>query len=461
MQSSALADFDVLTAPVEADGSRTFQLDVIYGDNAASVPSLGFELHMDGAKLEFLGVENAIGFLQGAALAPAASSLVQTSYADYRSNVGPVPDDGDEATDSLIYPGWSAIIGGVLDSATLDSPARVVTLNFKWKPGAAGNTNLNFTANPASLTAINSYTLTSLNIQGPPLAGISVSPENMMETDSPATVSVSCGLSRPALEATTCTLGVGAGSTAANPGDYAVAPAIAGETITIAKDAASATKDFTVTPNLAGGGGTIDFELTAAVADGDPVARDGQPATFTIIAPGLVIGELNGPVGENLSNRGGTLVLRARPQSDSVVVDLSATVGADEIVLNPAKLTFTTANWDTPQGFFVRGENDDYDDGDQPFTVAFAINDSETMDTNYHGISETLTGVNIDDDVALLTASAAPKVVSEQGSAQMVDITVGLTNGILVEADTTVTLALGTGTFAGTATVPADFAAIT
>ncbi|MDA7995726.1 MAG: hypothetical protein MPK01_05585, partial [Gammaproteobacteria bacterium] len=107
--------------------------------------------------------------------------------------------------------------------------------------------------------------------------------------------------------------------------------------------------------------------------------------------------------------------------------------------------------------------DDRYDDGDQPFKVLFAVNESMTTDTNYHGISAEFTGVNIDNEVAALTVSSSPTVVSEQGGANSVAVTVGLTGGILVEADTTVTLAEATGTFfpAGTATAPGDYAAIT
>ncbi|MDA7962243.1 MAG: hypothetical protein MPK36_06750, partial [Gammaproteobacteria bacterium] len=264
------------------------------------------------------------------------------------------------------------------------------------------------------------------------------------------------------LEDTACTLGVGDGSTADPDDDYRVEPALANATITIPKDMESADSVFTFTPNIAGDGGTIDVELSNAVAGGEQVIRDGRPATFIIFAPGLIPGPLNGPVGEVLGNRRAALQLRAQPTSD-VVIDLTVTEGADEIVLNPATMTFTTTGWSRPQEFFIRGVDDRYDDGDQPFKVLFAVNESMTTDTNYHGISAEFTGVNIDNDVAALTVSSSPTVVSEQGGANSVAVTVGLTGGILVEADTTVTLAEATGTFfpAGTATAPGDYAAIT
>ena len=165
-QSSALAAFDVLSSPLESDGSRNFKVDVMYGDNITEAQQVAFEVHMDSSKLELVGVENVASVL---GLNPVADTFMQTSYAEYASAIGAVPDDGDATTDSLIYPTWSALgIGmGVFDAATLTSPLRIVTLNFKWKAGVAGNTKLNFTAAAASLTAIDSYTLTSLTVQGP------------------------------------------------------------------------------------------------------------------------------------------------------------------------------------------------------------------------------------------------------------------------------------------------------
>ena len=162
-QSAALTVLD-------AGSSRAgnFKVDVMYGDDAAAVRALLFELHMDSAKLELRGVENVAPAYFSADTNPA--SLAQTAYADYHSLIGGrVPDDGDDATDSLIYPGWGALRGGIFDSATLTSPQRLLTLNLRWKPGAVGRAKLNFTTDAGGLDLpdIRDYTLTSLTVQGP------------------------------------------------------------------------------------------------------------------------------------------------------------------------------------------------------------------------------------------------------------------------------------------------------
>ncbi|MDA8031986.1 MAG: hypothetical protein MPK62_12865, partial [Alphaproteobacteria bacterium] len=171
-QSSALSTFDLLSVPAESDGSRTFSVDVMYGDDAASIGTVGFEVHMESEKMELVSVEN----LAVAGLSPEANpmSLLQVSYADFRSFVGrDALDDGDMETDSLIYPTWGSILGPTaffFGTATLAAPVRMMTLNFKWKGGVAGNANLNFAVNSAVEPNVDDYTLTSLAVQGPPLA---------------------------------------------------------------------------------------------------------------------------------------------------------------------------------------------------------------------------------------------------------------------------------------------------
>ena len=443
--TTPLSNFDALTVAAESDGTRTFQLDLIY--QTSSAPIAGITAFMNFLEEDFEIVE--------------ISNVLIAAFVMPNPATGLVVADREETLDGVRYAkayelNWAAI-STLLGVPVANTYVRLLTATIKLKK-TAGDTTVNFSGNPGA-----NVVGTELTIQGPPLASVSITPRTMQEIEPFKVTTVTCGLSRPALADTACTLGVGDGSTADPVDDYRVEPALANATITIPKDMESADSVFTFTPNIAGDGGTIDVELSNAVAGGEQVVRDGRPATFIIFAPGLIPGPLNGPVGEVLGNRGGTLQLRAEPRSD-VIIDLTVTEGADEIDVNPkTPLTFTTANWSQPQNFFVRGVDDRYDDGDQPFKIVFAVNEGMTRDDNYHDISAEVTGVNIDNDVAALTVSSSPTVVSEQGGANSVAVTVGLTGGILVEADTTVTLAEATGTFfpAGTATAPGDYAAIT
>ncbi|MDA8031987.1 MAG: hypothetical protein MPJ22_10180, partial [Pirellulales bacterium] len=166
-QSAALTVFDAGALRAQRDGSRNFKVDVMYGDDAARTFIVKFQLHMDGEKLELVRAENPAR----AQLFPSQNpvSLVQTAYADYQSAVGPAPDDGDETTGTLIYPGWGELTPrGIFPSATRTAPVRLLTLNLKWKPGAVGSAKLNFTADTREISGIDAYDALSLTVQGPP-----------------------------------------------------------------------------------------------------------------------------------------------------------------------------------------------------------------------------------------------------------------------------------------------------
>ena len=446
--TTPLSNFDALTVAAESDGTRTFQLDLIY--QTSSAPIAGITAFMNFLEEDFEIVE--------------ISNVLIAAFVMPNPATGLVVAGREETLDGVRYAkayelNWAAITS-LLGVPLADTYVRLLTATIKLKK-TAGDTTVNFSGNPGK-----DIVGTELTIQGPPLARAGVSPENMMETDAATTAAVTCALSRPALADTACTLAIGAGD-ATDPADYSVSPALAGATITIPKGETSASKDFTITPNLAGDGGTIEIELANVVAAGEQVVRDPQPALFEIIAPDLVVSPLRDPIDERGRTRGIKMKLRTQPRSGNVVVDLSSS-DTGEATVRPAKLTYTAANWNRDQNVFIEGVNDLYDDGDQPFTLTFAVNATETDDDNYHGVVQTLDAVNVDTERNVrLQASATPLVLSEQGGAQDVEITVRLMGHRLgvaglypvqVETDTAVALALGTGTYAGTATSPADFA---
>ena len=167
-QSAALTVLDAGALRAQSDGTRNFKVDVMYGDDAARVSVVKFQLHMDGKKLELIGAENPAPAEYFPAQNP--PSLLQTAYADYQSVVGlPAADDGDQTTDTLIYPGWGDLRGGIFNSASLASPARLLTLHLKWKAGATGGAKLNFAIDSADAKLLggNAYAFTSLTVRGP------------------------------------------------------------------------------------------------------------------------------------------------------------------------------------------------------------------------------------------------------------------------------------------------------
>src|SRR4029079_17596616 len=91
------------------------------------------------------------------------------------------------------------------------------------------------------------------------------------------------------------------------------------------------------------------------------------------------------------------------PTAD-VTIGLS-TNDATEGTVAPATLTFTSANWDTPQTVTVTGVNDDLDDGDISYLVVLAA--SVSADPAYNGQDAAdIPALNLDDDTAGITVSS-------------------------------------------------------
>ena len=76
-----------------------------------------------------------------------------------------------------------------------------------------------------------------------------------------------------------------------------------------------------------------------------------------------------------------TVVLNTQPTAN-VTIGLSSS-DTTEGTVGPASLTFTTANWNTPQTVTVTGVNDDVDDGDVAYTIVTAA--ATSSDSNYSG----------------------------------------------------------------------------
>ncbi|MCO4746055.1 MAG: hypothetical protein KC912_14765 [Proteobacteria bacterium] len=90
-----------------------------------------------------------------------------------------------------------------------------------------------------------------------------------------------------------------------------------------------------------------------------------------------------------------TVVLGTAPSADVTIPVASA--NTDEGEVSVASLTFTTANWDTPQTVDVTGVDDDLVDGDIVFMVELAA--ATSADTAYAGVDATDVEVtNFDDD---------------------------------------------------------------
>lgn len=117
------------------------------------------------------------------------------------------------------------------------------------------------------------------------------------------------------------------------------------------------------------------------------------------------------------SEAGGTttfsVVLTSRP-SDDVTIPISSSNKA-EGTLTQSQLVFTSSSWNTAQVVTVHGENDKIADGPQTYTIVLGL--SKSNDKAYDKLDpDDVTVVNVDDDVAGITVSAASGPTGEDGT---------------------------------------------
>ena len=113
-----------------------------------------------------------------------------------------------------------------------------------------------------------------------------------------------------------------------------------------------------------------------------------------------------------------TVVLNAQPTTDVVLTISSADTGEATVT---SSLTFTSANWDTPQNVTVTGADDDIVDGSVTSTITVAINDGSS-DDNFDAVAnQTVSVTTTDDDVAGFTIAETDGStgVTEAGSTDL------------------------------------------
>jgi len=201
------------------------------------------------------------------------------------------------------------------------------------------------------------------------------------------------------------------------------------------------TVNYAVTGGTAVGGGT-DYTLangTATITAGnltttidavivnDPVDESNETIIVTISSPtNAVLGAntvhtytiqdndtagitVNPTVGLVTSEAGATdtftVVLDSKPTAD-VSIGISSSDIIEGTVL-PASLTFTAANWNTPQTVTVTGADDAADDGDIAYNILTAA--AVSADANYNALNaDDVSATNTDNDTAVVVEVAPP-----------------------------------------------------
>jgi hypothetical protein len=117
----------------------------------------------------------------------------------------------------------------------------------------------------------------------------------------------------------------------------------------------------------------------------------------TLPTPGITLGTVSNNTNETGTTATFTAVLNIEPATDVVLNITSGDTG--EVTISPATLTFTNANWNTPQTITATGVDDVLADGNVVVTITVAIDDA-LSDNDYNPVADVTTIViNEDDDL--------------------------------------------------------------
>jgi hypothetical protein len=199
--------------------------------------------------------------------------------------------------------------------------------------------------------------------------------------------------------------------------------------------------------------GTVNVSFTVSVVDAssddafDPVSdvivaaivRDNDFAGLAVVQSGGTTDVTEGGATDSF-----TVALTAQPTSDVVVSVTSGNTA--QTTGSPSTLTFTSANWNTPQTVTATAVNDDLVDGtvNVPFTLA--VVDASSDDAFDSVVDVTVTVITRDNDVAGLTVveSGGTTDVTEGGATDsftvaltaqpLSDVVVSVTSGNTAQA---------------------------
>jgi hypothetical protein len=165
------------------------------------------------------------------------------------------------------------------------------------------------------------------------------------------------------------------------------------------------------------GSGNVSFtqSLSASVAAGEKISAtatdsSGNTSEFALCATAVASGITVTPTsGLTTTEAGGTatftVALNSQPTAD-VTIGLSSS-DTTEGTVSPASLTFTTANWSTPQTVTATGADDSINDGDIGYSIVTAA--ASSADSNYNGLDAVDVSVtNIDNETATAVSTDHP-----------------------------------------------------
>lgn len=144
---------------------------------------------------------------------------------------------------------------------------------------------------------------------------------------------------------------------------------------------------------------TLTVEVDKPNSANEYSEADSHVIAITIIdndIPGFTVSHTTFSLNEDGGTNTFTVVLDTEPLTN-VVLTVSSS-DTNEATVSPTSLTFTPANWNTPQTVTVTGVDDDIPNIDHSATITVSVN-TGSSDATYHGIgSKTVLAVLLNDD---------------------------------------------------------------
>ncbi|MEP0987186.1 hypothetical protein, partial [Ekhidna sp.] len=168
--------------------------------------------------------------------------------------------------------------------------------------------------------------------------------------------------------------------------------------------------------------------VTASSVSSDQITFSGLPLTngdgyYTIAqAQSFILSTTSGSTDESGTTTQFDVVLGAQPATDVAILVSNGDAG--EGTVDKATLTFTSANWDTPQTVTVTGVDDDIIDGDITYNVTLSVDDANSDDDFDPLADQTVSVTNTDDDAAgfTITETAASTDTDESATTDTFDV---------------------------------------
>ena len=147
-------------------------------------------------------------------------------------------------------------------------------------------------------------------------------------------------------------------------------------------------------------GDSLEIRVTVINNVGTEYHRfDSVKVEGTLIVPSINLSTISGNTSESGAVATFDVNLLTQPDSNVVLSITSANTAEDTV--SPTVLTFTSSNYSTPQTVTLTGIDDSVVDGDVTTVITVEVDDNDS-DFDYHGLSDTIHVINVDNEYPLV-----------------------------------------------------------